>query len=437
MVRIKGSRRGDRSLTSKTKKVMHARLIGSKINSLVDQTNQDILEMFRGQGLDYVPFKLEYNTYSVRGSYNNLYDPTKTPYKKDGTEGEVWKSVKNVTLNLDSKFLEYYFQDKIGYDSWLSSNHPQISRAHWKHVKLDHPDSPQYESLKKQYHAEVPHQLQRPDILPNKIKTKSGRIDQKASTILGYVREKQSTTEHGQKDFKSFTGRDVEKFFEGEGFLFKGNIKSYLDENSDERIQSVLTAALEKFNEAFLNLDLTETVASKEEIESQKKTSDKHKEFLSEIDEIKQQQIKTPKFPNINNIRDWFIRTGIFKSYKFDDFLNIKTVKGRMNFIDRSVFLIANGVYANALGQNTASWSGKYKQNAGAKIPISKARKNKRQVKSDLYKERGDRSKYQTERQIKYEVWRKANTTIARGWYNRYDKGRRKKPTSSRTDDRV
>jgi hypothetical protein len=142
-------------------------------------------------------------------------------------------------------------------------------------------------------------------------------------------------------------------------------------------------------------------------------------------------QARPIKFPNITNILDWFMRTGIYKSVKRDEFLNIKTVKGRKNWIDRSVFLIANGVYTKALGQSTTFANGKVRQNAGAKIPISQARKYKRFSK--------EREKYNSKRQQNLAEWKVDIRRLAAGYRNSgevYSRVNRKRGNTSRMDKR-
>jgi hypothetical protein len=121
----------------------------------------------------------------------------------------------------------------------------------------------------------------------------------------------------------------------------------------------------------------------------------------------------------------------MYRSIKYEEFTNIKTVKGRMNWIDRSVFLLANGVYTKALGQSTTFASGKVRQSAGAKIPLSKARKYNKPSKN--------REKYQTERQLKLAAIRADMRKFAAGWRNSknvYSRVNRKRGNTSRYDKR-
>ena len=129
----------------------------------------------------------------------------------------------------------------------------------------------------------------------------------------------------------------------------------------------------------------------------------------------------------------------MYRSTKIDQFNQIKTVKGRMNWIDRSIFLLANGVYAKSLGQSTRFATGnkakppflKTNQSAGAKVSIAYARRYKRFSK--------DREKYNTKRQQNLAEWKIDNRRIAAGWDNRstaYSRVNRKRGNSSRMDKR-
>lgn len=419
------------SYTKKEAQIVRQR-INKRMQATVNQANRDIFSLFKSIGVNYVPFTLLYNEYEV------LTDRSKR------------KPVKNVSLIIDPDFMQKLFEDKISFSTWLSRNHPTIARQKWKADNLGHRE-PDLSRYKRKFYQEVGDNA-KPNLDRSKIKSKGGRINQKKSVIVGYVREKSNPEKPEERIFQKFTGRDVQKFMENEDFIFKGNLKTYFKYTSDKRVKDILKTALTQFNKAFMDLNLTELDPKEDNathdlnfqayMNKKRKGEDltedeKHAKFLSEIEGMKQQWKLRPKFPNINNIRDWFIRTGIYSSYKLEEFQQIKTVKGRMNWIDRSVFLIANGIYANALGQNTASWSGKYKQSAGAKIPISKARK---------YQKRAEgREKYRTEREMKYEQWRIDNRKLARGWKNRgsqYSRINRKRGNSraqadSRRDDRV
>ena len=419
------------------------KMINKKMNSLVDKTNADILQMFQGLGMNYIPFQLEYNAYNVRGNYNEDHSPEITPDKEDGRKGDVWKGVKNVRLIIDDKFLDYYFQDRISYDSWLSSHYPRVSSEHWRNTRNNETDTPEYNTIMKEFHAKVPVENRVPTIARGEnVKTKSGAISQYNSTIVGYIRENKSSTVEGLKNFKSFSGKDVEKFSENQGFIFKGNIKTFLDHNEDKRVDAVLHKALEEFNRVFESLDLKEVTESVEKTQERQEFNKTQKGFLDEIEELKSTSyIKTPKFPNINNVKNWFMKHGLARSTKLNDFLNIKTVTGRANFIDRSVFLIANGVYAKKLGQRTyrvvddPDRPVPFKKGmvSGKAATISHARKYKKFSSVATRKKSGGRDKYETDRQIKLAIFKADVRKIA----HNYKKSAKDRSVISRKDGRT
>ena len=261
------------------------------------------------------------------------------------------------------------------------------------------------------------------------------------SNIVGYIQSRptgefnsaiRGGDRYGAKNWKSFTTKDVQKFTENEGFLFRGNLQRFLS-TADDRVVKVLMDVLTQFQEELLNLDLNDFEPRDYEDkpdndkEIRKGIGERQKKFLQETADFKGIWKPEPKFPNIRNIRTWFLRTGIYNSNSFDEFLT-KTPKGKANWIDRSVFLIANGVYAKALGQKTSRMTADWDRptpfkkgiRAGKAAYISKARRYKRFAK--------DRAVANTQRQKDYEVWKAENVTAGRGWNNRYNKGRSKKP---------
>ena len=212
------------------------RQINKRLQTLVNQTNMDLLEMFKSKGINYVPFKLIYNEYEVL------------------TDQGSRRPVKNVTLDIDPEFLEKLFEDKIGFQTWLSRHHPQIARQHWKAVNLGHKE-PNINKYIRKFHKEEGDNV-KPNIIKGKTKTKGGRINQKKSTIVAYVREKANPEDPKQRMFETFTGRDVEKFMENEEFIFKGNLKTYFKNTPDKRVEKVLKDALTKFNDLFQKMPL-------------------------------------------------------------------------------------------------------------------------------------------------------------------------------------
>lgn len=116
-------------------------------------------------------------------------------------------------------------------------------------------------------------------------------------------------------------------------------------------------------------------------------------------------------FPNIERIRKWFIKKGIYQNspqfrpsnryYTLEKFNELKTNTQRANFIDRATFLIANSIYIKNNNIKVRANS----QSGGKKVPISRARAYKKYSK--------DRNKYSTERVKQYEGWKVDNRKIA------------------------
>ena len=458
------------------------KIIDQQIARVVMKTNHDIFDLFKSLGMDYVPFMLSYHQSRVRGKYHD-YDPTKTPYKsgnvganlatseassssaqqgqgEQAVEGDIWKNIKNISLDVDKDFLGYYFKDKVDYNLWLSRKYPELQRQSWWALRNNEDPPIEYVNKKKEYFKDMGDKAINPFEGSN---VRSGRnkygdwskTTTGKSNVVGYIQSRptgefnsaiRGGNRYGAKNWKAFTTVDIQKFTENEGFLFKGNLQRFLSV-ADDKVVKVLVDVLEQFQEELLNLDLndfnvdkTTTIDGKEQkprihefqtnndAELIKGIGERQKKFLQETEDFKGIWKPEPKFPNITNIRTWFLKKGIYNSRDFDDFLD-KTPKGKANWIDRSVFLIANGVYAKALGQKTFRMSADYADRpvpfkkgirAGKAAYISKARRYKRSAKG--------RAVANTQRQKDYEVWKAENSTAARGWKNRYDGGRSKKP---------
>lgn len=453
------------------------KVIDQKLSRLVFKTNKNIMELFKAHGIEYIPFQLTYHRYRTVGGYED-YDPTRTPYKKGNTgaqldtqsgdsmsqqqgtgelaeKGDIYKHIKNISLDLDQDFLAHYYRDKVDYNLWLSRKYPEVQRKAWWALKHNEEPPAKYKSLRKQFYKEMGSKSRPAINLPtfSSGKNKYGvwsRPDMKKSTIVGYVRSQPrgefnapingvNSMTYGQKNWKQFTGKDVENFIENEDYIFRGNMRTFFSTSEDDKVRKILNQVLTQFHEELMDLDLNEIAQDPNEAENIKNLKADHKKFLQDMEEYKQMWKPEPQFPNIVNIRTWFLKKGIYKSRDFDEFLD-KTPKGKANWIDRSVFLIANGVYAKALGQKTFRISADYAERpvpfkkgivSGKAAYISKARRYKRYSK--------DRQKFSTQRQKDYEVWKAENATIGRGWKNRYDKGRSSKPKkdSPRYDWRV
>ena len=403
--------------------IFHRIRIDNALKTLTDDYNQKIHTAMKDMGITYVPFMLDYQTDSV---------PTGLPpnYKR---------AVKSIKIDIDADFLKSYFARKVSFEQWLSKNHNTVAREHYRFMnKMQPDDHPHIDNYFKKFELDVP--------IAERGQTVKDQTS-KSGHVIAHVME---NSQRGADRWKGFTGADVDKFIENENYLFSNNMRMFLvSQDSDGKIKEILKKVLSEFNEAFMNLDLSEIAYEGEEDDpvstfrknpkgsmttaQMKAKYQPNKEWLETMTGEKQtwNQARPIKFPNIPNILDWFMRTGIYKSVKRDEFLNIKTVKGRKNWIDRSVFLIANGVYAKALGQSTTFASGKVRQNAGAKIPISQARKYKRFSK--------EREKYNSKRQQNLAEWKVDIRKLAAGYRNSgevYSRVNRKRGNTSRMDKR-
>ena len=412
------------------------------MKNLVDEYNQKIHTSMKDAGITYVPFQLEYISY-------NAFTNMQSPLWQGNPKSKMKKAIKTVKFDLDGDFLKSYFSRKISFEQWLSKNHNKVAREHYRFLNGMQPDDHyQIKYYFKKFKEEVPTKDQKP--------TMEGKFHQQTPHVAAYIEESSQNKEHR---WTGHSGADVDNFIENEDYLFSNNMRIFLqNQDSEGIVKGILKDVLSEFKEAFMNLDLSEIAYEDVEndptptfrkndpmggktVAKEQAKYQPNKKWLETLTGEKQTWNQTApiKFPSIPNILDWFKRTGMYKSIKFDEFLNKKTVKGRMNWIDRSVFLLANGVYVKALGQDTRFASGnkrrppfrKSKQSAGAKIPLSKARKYNKPSK--------DREKYQTERQLKLAATRADIRKFAAGYRNSkavYSRVNRKRGNNSRMDKR-
>tara|TARA_B110000196_G_scaffold250409_1_gene219680 strand:+ start:308 stop:1606 length:1299 start_codon:yes stop_codon:yes gene_type:complete len=404
------------------------------MKNLVDEYNQKIHTAMKDAGITYVPFQLEYISYNAKTNMQS-------PLWKGNPKQRMKKAIKTVKFDLDQDFLKSYFSRKISFEQWLSKNHNTVAREHYRFKDEQQPnDHYQIKDYFKKFQEEVPVEDQKPT------------LHKRTPHVAAYIEESSQNKEHR---WTGASGADIDNFIENEDYLFSNNMRIFLqNEDSEGIVKGILKDVLSEFREAFMNLDLSEIAYEDVEndptptfrkndpmggktVAKEQAKYQPNKKWLETLTGEKQTWNQTaPKFPNVSNVLDWFKRKGLYKSIKSEEFYNIKTVKGRMNWIDRSVFLLANGVYAKALGQSTTFANGKAIQSAGAKIPISKARKYNKPSK--------DRKKYQTDRQLKLAALRIDMRKFAAGWRNRSTsysrvnrkRGNTKKGNTSRYDKR-
>ena len=290
-------RTGIRINPAKQYNALKNKMIDQQVKQTVMKTNQDIMELFKSLGIDYVPFMLTYHQSRSKGKYLD-YDPTKTPYKSGNVganlattsqgssggdasaqqgsgdmavEGDIWKYQKNISLDIDQDFLGYYFKDKVDYNLWLSRKYPEIQRKSWWALRNNNDPPKEYQDKQTEYYDEMGDKAIKPfegsNIVSgkNKYGTWSKTIKGK-SNVVGYIQSRptgefnsaiRGGERYGAKNWKSFTTKDVQRFTENEGFLFRGNLQRFLS-TADDRVVKVLMDVLTQFQEELLNLDLND-----------------------------------------------------------------------------------------------------------------------------------------------------------------------------------
>jgi len=401
-----------------------------------------IKEKFDELGVSYIPFMLEY---------------TETTLERVEFGKKIEIPKQNFTLGIDENFIRSVNSRKISYHTWMIRKDPELGKRYYKEVIKGLSANEKYKStpqwgvggrLWKQYQKEV----------PDEDKTIQ-QIDYKASAtptkrlLSGNFRIANMKTEHHKNDAK-FRGRgnlrrqpfqhhpspykagdrmkvathEIDKFIENEQYIFGGNLNKFLASklgtSEFKIINDILSDVLGQFK-----VDLE--VLSKIFVEKDYKELAKGEETTKKgIAPKFKQDTKTksgwkvkPKFPNIESILWWFLndKDGMASSTKLEQYNNLKTVKAKSNWIDRSIFLIANGVYAKKLGHKRGLTPTGRQKKYGKAATIKHAQKFKR------YSE--DRVK-NTERTRNLADWRKITSTAARGMK------KRKNDPSSRKDNR-
>ena len=407
-----------------------------------------IKDKFFELGMDYVPFILEY---------------IETEKKQVLGSGKVIKIPKhNFTLHIDDMFVRNVNNRKISYHTWLTRKDPELGSRYYLEVLRGlarndrYTSTPQWGvggSLWKQYISEVP-EIDREipqinyDLLGSSPKnTVKGKLviahmstahHQYDSTDTGFTSA--DVSNKGFPKFgryrQSFQHRDtykagdtmnvstveIDKFIENEQYIFSGNLNKFLTKTKGtgeiKIINEILTEVLGQFKEDLEKLG--RTYADEFESMGGNRKAPKYKIEAS----TRSKWATKPKFPNIESILWWFInnKKGLASSTKIEEFDNLKSMKQKANFIDRAVFLIANGIYARKLG-HVRKQSIRTRRHGlyGKAATIKHARKFKR------YSEERVKTSKRAERMID---WRKLTSTHARGLE------KRKKYINNRKDTR-
>jgi hypothetical protein len=401
-----------------------------------------IKEKFNELGVSYVPFMLEY---------------TETEKNINLVSGRKIKVPKhNFTLGIDDDFIRSVNSRKISYHTWIIRKDPELGKRYYKEVIKGLSANEKYKStpqwgvggrLWKQYQKEVPDAEKEIQQMDHKAaaKPRKGYLNGKfLISSMSSQRHINNTTYkkqpippshhmkpnqiHEAGDRMKVATHEIDKFIENEQYIFGGNLNKFLMSKMStgdmEMINDILSDVLGQFK-----VDLE--VLSRLFVEKDYKELAKGEETTKKgIAPKFKQDTKTksgwkvkPKFPNIESILHWFLndKDGMASSTKLEQYNNLKTIKAKANWIDRSIFLIANGVYAKKLGHKRGLTPTGRQKKYGKAATIKHAQKFKR------YSE--DRVK-NTERTRNLADWRKITSTAARGMK------KRKNDPSSRKDNR-
>ncbi len=397
-------------------------------NNKALQYNRLIEEKLSELGLPYIPFLLEY---------------IETEKKQKTTSGKMIKIPKhNFTLHIDDMFVRKVNSRKISYHTWMTRKNPELGSRYYREVirglakNEKYTATPQWSiggSLWKQYQKEVPAIEQEIPQMDYDLlgKTEKGKL--RGKLIITHM-----STQHHALDSNNYgkgKGRykmpfqhrnpykagdtvkvstlEIDKFIENEQYMFSGNLHKFLIMQTPEDrevINEILTDVLGQFKNDMEQL-------------GRGVWADEYKYLMGGTEKAPKYQIgqktkkwsKTkPKFPNIESILWWFInnKKGLQSSTKLQKYNNLKTLKQKRNFIDRAVFLIANGIYAKKLGHKKGLTSTGRQKIYGKAATIKHAQKYKR-----FSNERTKKGK----RVEKMYDWRKITSTTARGLSKRKD----------------
>lgn len=407
-----------------------------------------IKEKFDELGVPYIPFMINY---IQTEKLANLTD-------KAGKNKGVKIPKHNFTIGLDYDFVRSVNNRKISYHTWMIRKNPELGRRYYREVirglsrKDKYTSTPQWEiggRLWKQYQKEVPQEEKTIMFTDHDAGgvTKKGYI--KGEFVVAnmatahhvndttYTKQPIPPSHHMKKnqiylkgDTMKVNMESIDKFLENERYLFGGNLNKFLTAKYGtaeyKDINNILVSVLGEFKK---DLEVIAKHFVEKDWENLAEHEDKNKRtgltrpYKNDAKTRSQWKYK-PKFPNIESILWWFLndKDGMASSTKLPEYSNLKTLKQKANWIDRSVFLIANGVYARKLGHSRGlTPSGKQKK-YGLAATIKKARR---------YKKYGEHYK-KSERTRNLTDWRKTTSTAARS----LAQSNRKNNPTSRKDNR-
>lgn len=383
------------------------------VKVLVARINREIYDRFKNTaGIDFVPI---YCYYDAR--------------------------TKTIRCKVRDDFINSFFKVELSFGEWLSKKRRFKKRRKLEAYLNPNPTgkqgkdffrkSPHLKEDKKEYIKEMEEQGKFNEFsnVPRRAKTRQGQFIMKG--VESYpmyksplhqgvpfgkiVKRKGKEFEVFQAFNKPIDSKALKELFDpdNEDVLWGGDsFVRYIKARgvSPEIYNKVMKKVMEKMWDDFSQIDTRELTESGLQQYS--------------IDARNEQPIK---FPNIERIKDWFLKEGIYNVdrrgdvanhyYTIERFRNLKSNTQRMNFIDRAVFLIANSIYMKRSGIEPYTKKGTKRKYAGKKASIKTAKRYKKFSKQ--------RKKYSTERTKKYDEWRQNNRRDAAN-FKRQDTRRRR-----------
>lgn len=403
-----------------------------------------IKEKFDELGVSYLPFMLEY---------------IETEKKVNVFGGKIKVPKHNFTLAIDNTFVRSVNSRKISFHTWLIRLDPELGRRYHREVIKGLSANEKYKStpqwgtggrLWKRFQKEVPAEDREIEQMNHKAEAKPRKNTISGKFVIASMssqRHVKDTRFHGRGnlskqpfqhhpspykagDRMKVATHEIDKFIENEQYIFGGNLNKFLTSKLGTAeykiINDILSDVLGQFKSDLEALSKTfveneyKELANVEGIEKNKKGI--APKFQQDTKTKSKWKVK-PKFPNIESILWWFLndKGGMASSTKLEQYSNLKTVKAKSNWIDRSIFLIANGVYAKKLGHERGLTPTGRQKKFGKASTMKHAQNYKRHSE--------DRVK-NSERTRNLADWRKITSTAARGMK------KRKNDPSSRKDNR-
>lgn len=347
------------------------------MKTLAKKANQDLYTKFTlEKGIDFIPAYV-------------MYEP----------------SSKTMKMQVRNDFLKKKLKAELNFVEWLRS---KKSAGLVKH-RIRHAKEYEHYLMNESSYAQKPHWIKKAKkIWAKDYFSRDVNKDKKKNDGIG-TNIMRSDYHYEEIDTINGKGEISRRKYAFTNPIQNDSLKKALDpDNEDELFGDKKTLSYikkydvnQKLYQKIMKEVLTKLWKAFENIDSRVLTEESVDEY---------QKSFSPNFPNITRIRDWFINKGInntepFHHFTLEKFMSLKSNTARSNFIDRAVFVIANSMYMKGNNIKSTFASGKQIQSAGARIPLSKARKYKKLSKT--------RTKYQTTRTTAYSEWKLDNRKLS------------------------